>query len=103
MVIEYLETALTDLDIITDYYFLQFGIDSAKKVYDQIRSSIVHLADFPYSGVPARDSLLRKLGYREVYFGRFAAVYRVEPEHETIYIYHIADTQTDYPHMYKNI
>ena len=102
MVVEYLQTALADLDSITDYYFLKFGMGSAEKVYNQIRGSIVHLADFPNSGVPAKDSMLRKLGYKEFYSGRFVAVYRVEPEYERIYIYHIADTQMDYPHMYRN-
>ena len=40
MKIEYLEAALSDLDNITDYYFALFGIDSAMKVYDQIRTSV---------------------------------------------------------------
>ena len=33
MIIEYLEAALSDLDNITDYYYITFGIDSAQKMF----------------------------------------------------------------------
>lgn len=91
MRIEYLEAAVSDLDNIMDYYFDQFGIESAMKVYGQIKGSISHLAEHTNLGVPSKDQLLRRLGYRELYSGRFVAVYRREDE--IIYIYHIADTQ----------
>ena len=44
MRIEYLEAALSDLDNITDYYFALFGIESAMKVYDQIRENRASLS-----------------------------------------------------------
>ena len=50
MRIEYLEAALSDLDNITDYYFALFGIESAMKVYDQIRASVGQLDEYPGSG-----------------------------------------------------
>lgn len=99
MRIEYLEAAVSDLDNIMDYYFDQFGIESAMKVYGQIKGSISHLAEYTNLGVPSKDQLLRRLGYRELYSGRFVAVYRREDE--IIYIYHIADTQRDYPNLFK--
>ena len=99
MKIEYLEAAMHDLDSIMDYYYGQFGLESAMKVYDQIKSSIAHLADQPQMGVPSKDRLLKQLGYRELYSGRFVIVYR--PEHDIVYIYHIADTLRDYPNLFK--
>lgn len=99
MKIEYLEAAVSDLDNIMDYYFARFGIESAMKVYDQIKDSASHLSDHPELGVPSKDRLLKQLGYRELYTGRFVIIYR--KENETVYIYHIADTQTDYPHLFK--
>lgn len=99
MKIEYLEAAVSDLDNIMDYYFDRFGIVSAMKVYEQIKESVSHLAEHPDIGVPSKDRLLRQLGYRELYSGRFVAIYRKEDS--TIYIYHIADTQRDYPNLFK--
>ena len=73
MRIEYLEAALSDLDNITDYYFALFGIESAMKVYDQIRASVGQLDEYPGSGVPCKDRQLKILGYRELFSGRFDA------------------------------
>ena len=75
MRIEYLEAALSDLDNITDYYFALFGIESAMKVYDQIRASVGQLDEYPGSGVPCKDRQLKILGYRELFSGRFVIVY----------------------------
>ncbi len=99
MRIRYLEAAVSDLDNIMDYYFSRFGIESAMKVYEQIKGSSSHLAEHPNLGAPSKDRLLGQFGYRELYSGRFVAVYR--KENDIIYIYHIADTQTDYPHLFK--
>lgn len=57
MRIEYLEAALSDLDNITDYYFALFGIESAMKVYDQIRASVGQLDEYPGSGVYTDDKV----------------------------------------------
>ena len=103
MRIEYLEAALSDLDNITDYYFALFGIESAMKVYDQIRASVGQLDEYPGSGVPCKDRQLKNLGDRELFSGRFVIVYRVDEGEQKLYINHIADTQTDYPHLYKNL
>ena len=103
MRIEYLEAALSDLDNITDYYFALFGIESAMKVYDQIRASVGQLDEYPGSGVPCTDRQLKNLGYRELFSGRFVIVYRVDEGEQKLYINHSADTQTDYPHLYKNL
>lgn len=100
MKIEYLEAAVSDLDNIMDYYYGRFGIESAMKVYEQVRNSISHLADHPYMGVSSKDKILKQLGYRELYSGRFVVVYRREAE--VIYIYHVADTQVDYPHLFRS-
>lgn len=101
MEIKYLEGALSDLNNITDYYFNRFGYESAKKVYSQIRETIQRLESFPGSGLPSKDRLLKKLGYREIYSGRFVAVYRIDMDQKIIFINHFADTQMDYPNLFK--
>lgn len=47
-----------------------------------------------------KDRLLKKLGYREIYSGRFVAVYRIDMDQKIIFINHIADTQMDYPNLF---
>ncbi|KEZ89765.1 type II toxin-antitoxin system RelE/ParE family toxin [Lacrimispora celerecrescens] len=101
MIIEYLEAALSDLDNITDYYYITFGIDSAQKIYEQIRETVSRLERFPNSGTPSKDRLLKLLGYKEIYSGRFVIVYRADEGEGKVFINHIADTQTDYPNLFK--
>lgn len=101
MIIEYLEAALSDLDNITDYYYLNFGLESAQKVYEQIRETVSRLESFPNSGMPSKDKLLKSIGFKEIFSGRFVIVYRVDEGEGKIYINHIADTQTDYPNLFK--
>lgn len=100
--IDYLEEAVDDLDNIIDYYQVVFGVQSAKKVYEQIRASIARLEQFPESGRPIRDRTLRSLGYQERYSKRFVIIYRTDYTVGKIYIYHIADMQRDYPNLYRD-
>ena len=48
--VEILPTAWEDLKKIEDYYLLQFGVESAMKVTEQILDSIERLESFPDSG-----------------------------------------------------
>ncbi len=64
--VEILPTAWEDLKQIEDYYFLQFGMQSAMKVTEQILDSIERLESFPDSGSLTPDKWLNKQGYRMV-------------------------------------
>ena len=70
--VEILPTAWEDLKSIEDYYLLQFGVESAMKVTDQILNSISE---------------------------RYVSIYRLIEK--TVYIYHIADTQTEYTKLFS--
>lgn len=97
--VEILPTAWEDLKKIEDYYLLQFGLESAMKVTDQILNSIERLETFPDSGSMIPDKWLSRKGYRMVIFERFVSIYRqIE---NIIYIYHIADTQTEYTKLFS--
>ena len=48
--VEILPTAWEDLKSIEDYYLLQFGVESAMKVTDQILNSIERLELYPNFG-----------------------------------------------------
>ena len=96
--VEILPTAWEDLKKIEDYYVLQFGVESAIKVTDQILNSIERLERFPDSGSLTPDKWLNEQGYRMVIWQRFVSIYRQIKD--TVYIYHIADTQTEYTKLF---
>lgn len=96
--IEILPTAWEDLKSIEDWYMVQFGVETALKVSDHILDVIERLADFPDSGSMTPDSWLNKQGYRMVICEKHVAIYKVV--RETVFIYHIADTQTEYTKLF---
>lgn len=96
--IEILPTAWEDLKQIEDYYILQFDVETAIKVSDHILDVIERLKDFPDSGSLTPDKWLNAQGYRMVICKKHVAIYRLIDD--TVYIYHIADTQTEYTKLF---
>ncbi len=74
--VEILPTAWEDLKKIEDYYLLQFGVESAMKVTEQILDSIERLESFPDSGSLTPDRWLNEQGYRMVISKRYVSIYR---------------------------
>ena len=96
--VEILPSAWEDLKKIEDYYILQFDVQTALKVSDHILDTIERLEQFPDSGSATPDDWLNEHGYRMVICKKHIALYRVI--HEIVYVYHIADTQTDYTKLF---
>lgn len=96
--VEILPSAWEDLKKVEDYYILQFDVQTALKVSDHILDTIERLGQFPDSGSATPDDWLNEQGYRMVICKKHIAIYRVI--HETVYVYHIADTQTDYTKLF---
>ncbi len=96
--VEILPSAWEDLKKIEDYYILQFDVQTAMKVSDNILDIIERLEQFPDSGSATPDDWLNERGYQMVICKKHIAIYRVI--HETVYVYHIADTQTDYTKLF---
>ena len=92
--VEILPTAWEDLKRIEDWYLIQFGVETALKVSEHILDVIERLEKFPDSGSLTPDDWLNQQGYRMVICKKHAAIYKQVGM--VIYIYHIADTQTDY-------
>ena len=97
--VEILPTAWEDLKSIEDYYLLRFGVESAMKVTDQILNSIEHLESYPDSGSLTPDKWLNRKGYRMVISERFVSICRIIER--IVYVYHIADTQTEYTKLFS--
>ncbi len=96
--IEILPSAWEDLKKLEDYYLIQFDIDTALKVTDDILNTIERLEDFPDSGSHTPDTWLNEQVYRMVICKKHVAIYRQIKD--VIYIYHIADTKTEYTKLF---
>lgn len=96
--VEILPSAWEDLKKIEDYYLIQFDEKTALKVSDSILDSIERLGDFPDSGSQTPDPWLNEQGYRMVICRKHVSIYRVIGT--TVYVYHIADTQTEYTKLF---
>lgn len=98
--IEILSTAWEDLQTIEDYYVLNFDVDTAVKVSESILDAIERLEEFPDSGSLTPDSWLNEQGYRMIIIKKHAVIFKVVKQSN--YIYHIADTQTEYTKLFNN-
>jgi toxin ParE1/3/4 len=98
--IEILPTAWEDLKRIEDWYLVQFGVETALKVSNHILDTIERLEHFPDSGSLTPDEWLNKQGYRMVICGKHVAIYK--QIRTSVFIYHIADTQTEYTKLFYN-
>lgn len=96
--VEILPAAWEDLKRIEDYYLLQFDAETAMKVTDHILECIDRLESFPELGSLTPDGWLNRQGYRMVICKKHIVIYRVVCK--TVYIYHIADTQTEYTKLF---
>ena len=93
-----LPQAWEDLKKIEDGYLIEFGAETALKVTDHILDSISRLELYPDTGSLTPDDWLNEKGYRMVICQRHVAIYRRFDD--GIYIYHIADTRTDYVKLF---
>ena len=91
--VKILPTAWEDLKKIEDWYLVQFGADVALKVSTHILDTIERLEQYPDSGSQAPDKWLNEQEYSMVICDKHIAVYKQIDT--TIFIYHIADTQTE--------
>ena len=95
---EILPTAWEDLKRIEDWYAVQFDVETAVKVSDHILDVIERLEQFLDFGSMIPDTWLNEQGYRMVICKKHVAIYRKIDK--TVYVYHIADTQTEYTKLF---
>lgn len=96
--VEILPTAWEDLKRIEDWYLIQFDVQTALKVSENILNTIERLENYPDSGSLTPDEWLNERGYRMVICEKHVAIYRMVDM--VIYIYHIADTRTEYTKLF---
>lgn len=96
--IEILPTAWEDLKSIEDNYAIKFDVETALKVSSHILDIIERLEEFPDSGSLTPDPWLNERGFRMIICKKYVAIYRII--RSSIYVYHIADTQTEYTKLF---
>ena len=96
--VEILPTAWEDLKRIEDWYLIEFDVETALKVSIHILDTIERLERFPNSGSLTPDKWLNELGYRMIICEKQVVIYRKIDD--VIYVYHIADTRTEYTKLF---
>lgn len=96
--VEFLPTAWEDLKRIEDWYLIQFGVETDLKVSGHILDAIERLENFPDSGSSPPEEWLNEQGYRIVICEKHVVIFKQIAT--TVYIYHIADTQTEYTKLF---
>lgn len=96
--VEILPTAWEDLKQIEDWYLVQFDAETALKVSDSILDAIEQLELLPDSGSLTSDEWLNQKGYRMLICKKHVIIYKQVKS--KIYVYHIADTQTEYTKLF---
>ena len=97
--VEILPTAWEDLKRIEDWYLIEFDVKTALKVSDNILNTIERLEQFPDSGSLTPDAWLNDMGYRMLICEKHVGIYRKIGK--IVYVYHIADTRTEYTKLFK--
>lgn len=96
--VEILPAAWEDLKRIEDWYMIRFGGETALRVSNHILDTIERLENFPDSGSLLPDEWLNQQGYRMAICEKHVAIYRQIGK--VVYVYHIADTQTEYTKLF---
>jgi toxin ParE1/3/4 len=99
--VEILPSAWKDLKSIEDYYALEFDADTAIAVVDSILDRIEKLEIFPDIGNDTPDPWLNKRDYRMLICKKHVAIFRKIDK--SIYVYHIFNTRSDYPKLFKSM
>ena len=96
--VEILPAAWEDLKRIEDWYAIQFDVEAALRVSGHILDAMERLESFPDSGSLTPDEWLNQKGYRMIICKKHVIIYRWIKD--KVYIYHIADTLTEYTKLF---
>ena len=94
MKVEWLYEAKQEYLALLRYHMNQVSSSSAHSFAELILSSVENLAVFPESGVLRTDTAMGRLGFRALFIGKYACIYRVTED--TVLIYHLVDARTNY-------
>ena len=93
--LQFLRSAVDDLDRIADYHLQMVGAASAERITDQLLDAVERLEKYPYLGSLHPDPVLASMEYRRIVSGKYVCVYKVIDQ--AIVIYRIVNGAMDYP------
>ena len=96
--VKILPTAWEDLKRIEDWYLIHFSAETAISVSNNILNTIERLEEFSDSGSFTPDEWLNNQGFRLVICEKHVAIYKQIDQ--VVFIYHIADTRTEYTKLF---
>lgn len=96
--VEYLQTALDDLEEIV-LYIAKDSVQEAIKMHDEIINKSNKLSTFPKLGREVPDKKIRRLGFRMLVISSYIAFYRIIDK--KIYIYRVLHGKRNYPLLYE--
>lgn len=96
--VEYLQTALDDLEEIV-LYIAKDSVQEALKMHDEIINKSNKLSTFPKLGREVPDKKIRRLGFRMLVISSYIAFYRIIDK--KIYIYRVLHGKRNYPLLYE--
>ena len=89
MPLEWLYEARREFEELVAYYRARGGEEAARAFAERILDGVEALAAAPRAGTYRRDTLLGKHGFRTLYIGGYACIYRIEEG--VVRIYHLTD------------
>lgn len=99
--VEILEGAEQDMKELRAYILRKFGRESWKDSYAKLKTSVLNLEKFPYSGsTPEEMEELNLSQYQQVISGQNRIIYEVRQK--TVYVHIIADTRKDMKTLLTN-
>lgn len=75
------------------------SVDTALDYLDKIEKTVMNLAEFPYSGVKPRYSILKKQGYLVLVVERYLVFHKVNVEKRTVTVYSFMDSRREYENL----
>lgn len=94
MKIEWLYEAQREYAELLSFYRSRVGTEAAWRFAAKILDQVENLSQFPQMGVLKQDTLMGKYGFRALFIGQCACIYKLQGD--TVYIYHLTDARRNY-------
>ncbi|WP_373481546.1 type II toxin-antitoxin system RelE/ParE family toxin [Acetobacterium sp.] len=94
-----LAPAKKELEEIAEYHLLVVGVNSARRIVENILAALERLEEFPLSCPLAPDEELKSQNYRILVCDQYICFYRLLGE--TVFVYHIASWAIEYSKLFR--
>ena len=78
------------------YIAENFGNETALSKLEDLESSILKLAENPYSGIDPRYTVLKRQGYKVLILEKDLVFYKIDESKKEVTVYAVVDQRQDY-------